>query len=104
MVGELGKKVQKRAHSKTSLDTPLSLPDFKVDTPVGSRKRRLRRGMLTVKDKIDICHRVLIAFEHHKDLAKQYRVSPFVVCCIVNKAKKNPAFLETLHEEEELKG
>ena len=47
---------------------------------------------------------VLVGLNPQKDVAKKHRVSPNVVCTIVNKAKKNPNFIEALHEEDLVKG
>ena len=99
-VAALGEVVRRRGHAKPSFDTPTSLPDFKEQVPVGSRQRRRRRGSLTLADKVDICHKVLVQFQHWKEVAKEHRVSLAVVSVLIKKAKKNPSFCEALHEKE----
>ena len=96
----LDKEAKRRGHSKTSLDTPESLPDFKMEVPIGCRKRRRRRGTLTLANKVDIAHQVLVQLHMQKEVAKQYRVSQCVVSAIITKAKKSPDFLQALHEKE----
>jgi len=63
---------------------------------VGRRYKSKRRGPLTISERIDIAHRVLIGFEKHSDLAKEFRVSPGVIAQVIHKAKVNKEFLSEL--------
>ena len=55
------------------------MDDFEEQTPHQSRKLSKKRKPLSVSDKIDIVHRVIIQHEKHADIAKEYRVRPSVV-------------------------
>ena len=56
---------------------------------ISSRKRSKRRGPLSTSEKVDIVHRVLISYEKHADIAREYRVTQQVIAHLMMKAKKN---------------
>ncbi len=58
---------------------------------------------MTVDDKIDIVHQVLKGFKMHKEVAREYRISRFVVSRLVRKAQNNKRFLRELLEKEDIK-
>ena len=71
-------------------------PRLNPDIAVGSRCKGKRRPMLTVDEKIEIIHKVYVAHEYMKDVAKQYRVGISVVQSLVSKARTNPGFVDDL--------
>ena len=66
----------------------------------GSRRRSRKPRHLNLAEKISTVHRVLIKHENHEDIAKELRISKTVVSFLVNKAKKNPDFLEELMHQD----
>ena len=56
---------------------------------------------MSVSDKIDIVHRVLIQNETHASTAKEHRVSALVVGKLMKKARQNPRFIEEMVSERE---
>jgi len=51
---------------------------------------------LSVDDKINIVHKVLVEFKYQQDVAKEYRISLNHVSQLVHKARKKPEFLREL--------
>ena len=77
-------------------------PDIDERVAVGRRQRSKRRGPVTLNEKIDIVHRVLIGFEKHADIARELRVAPSVVAMVIYKAKQKKEVLrELLNKREE---
>ena len=65
-------------------------------TNVDSRKRGNKRKTLTVADKVSIIHQVVISKIYHKQVAKEFRVTPACVSMLVRKAQRNPKFLSEM--------
>ena len=95
----LAKIVRQRGTPHDSIKTMLSQPDFKEPVPIGMRRRSRRRAVLSVDEKINIVHKVLVEFEYQKDVAKEYRISIQTVSTLVSKAKKKPEFLRELWDK-----
>ena len=78
------------------------LMQYKEPVPP-DRRHSCRKGKpLTVHEKLDIAHKVLVENELRKDVAKEYRISYQVVNRIVDKVKKKPGWLTEIisqHEE-----
>ena len=72
-------------------------------TALASRHRSKRRGPLTIAERIDIAHRVLIGHEMHAELAREYRVTAAVINMVISKARRNPTFLKALLEKRDEK-
>ena len=51
---------------------------------------------MTVAEKIEIVHKVVIEHEFQKDVAREYRVKNGVINQIVRKARKRPQLLDEL--------
>ena len=66
---------------------------------MGGRHRSKRRGPLTITERIDIVHRVLIGHEKHAELAREHRVTAAVIGMVMTKARRNPKFLRALLEK-----
>ena len=64
------------------LRTPKKLqankPDFKEPVAPGMRKRVKKKKHLSMSDKIQMVHRILVDFEKLDDVAREYRVSSHV--------------------------
>lgn len=58
---------------------------------------------MTVAEKVDIVHKVLVEHELQKDVAREYRVRPLVVHFIIKKAQRIPDFLLELVAERDRK-
>ena len=78
-------------------------PLLNPDTPLNSRHRGRRRPALTVAEKIEIVHKVIVEYEYQQDVAKEFRVSRYVVQALVNKARKNKDFIDELVAKRDLK-
>ena len=92
----IAKIIRKRGTPRDEVKQQLAQPDFDEHVPIGSRKKGRRRSVLSVDEKICIVHKVLISFEHQREVAKEYRISPNSVAQIVHKAKKKPKFIREL--------
>ena len=72
------------------------MEDKSESVPPGRRRKIKNRGPLKVKDKIEIVYKVLIANELQKDVAKEYRISPKIVCVLIRKVQKDHKLLDEL--------
>ena len=54
---------------------PLLPSEFEVPTSIACRSRIKNRPKLTLKDKVNILHRVIIEKHFEKDVAKEFRIS-----------------------------
>ena len=61
-------------------------------------KKRLFH-QLTLGEKVSIVHAVLIEMEHHKDVAREYRVPVSLVSRLVFKIKRNKKYLGELMDQ-----
>ena len=88
-VSRLAKRMRRGDYNDGATRKALLRPDFSEPVPVGARKRARKRGVLSTHDKINISYRVLIGFEKQADVARELRVSPWVVATLIHKATKN---------------
>ena len=59
---------------------------------------------MSVSEKIEIVHKMLVNHEHLKEVAREHRIGPGVVFSLVNKARKNLSFIdELMSRREEIK-
>jgi hypothetical protein len=58
------------------------------------------RAKLSISDKLEIAHKVIIDLEMQSDIAREYRVSNSRVSEIVKAAKKKPETMREAIEEE----
>ena len=67
--------------------------DFKEPVAPGLRKKGKKAQSLTLNDKVQVAHKVIV--EHHlqQEVAKEYRVSPVVVNQLIKKVMRNTSFL-----------
>ena len=86
----LAKKIKSRELHATTLDRPISNFDFKEPIPVGKRRASRKRRDLSTAEMVEVIHQVLVLKELQKDVAKEHRLKPVLVCQLVSKAKKNP--------------
>lgn len=77
--------------------------DFKEPIPIDMRKKSNKRGPLTVADKINIVHKVLIEHELYKDVAREYRVGVMTVQHLLKKVKDNKRFLDEARQDADSK-
>ena len=88
---DFDKAIQKIRSRKATRDIktgPAYCMDFKEPVPSTSRHRSSKRAPLTVNEKINIVHQVLVGKEMQAMVAREYRVSAKVVsilCCAVKK-------------------
>ena len=52
---------------------------------------------------MEIVEKVLVSFESHKDVARAYRVSTYVVNHLISKVQRNPLLLSELLDKKLLK-
>ena len=69
------------------------------DTPLGLKRKKGRAKPLTLDQKLDIVNRAIVDGEAQMDLAKDFRVSPCVICLLVKKVRKKPGYLRELISE-----
>jgi hypothetical protein len=101
-VSRLARRVQRGAFRDQQTEKALLACDISEQVAIGNRKRSKRKGPLTLNEKIDIVHRVLIGFEKHADIAREYRVAPSVVAMVIYRAKhKKEVLRELLNKREE---
>ena len=50
------------------------LDDFEVDTPCRLRKKGKRRAKISLGDKVEIVHQVLVEHQKMADVAKEFRI------------------------------
>ena len=55
---------------------------------------------MTVADKVNIVHKVIIQGHPNKDVAREYRVTASYVSTLVQKARKKPKFLSEMVQEQ----
>ena len=55
--------------------------------------------MLSFDEKLDICEKVLIDHQKHREVAKHYRVRPGRVASLIHKLKRQPKLLSELYDE-----
>ena len=72
------------------------------DYPTG-RYRKRRMNELSINEKINIVHDVLIRQHYHKDIALKYRITKLLVRTLVKKAKRNKEFFNELRTKEDEK-
>ena len=93
-----------RGYFKGKVLQPRDSTLINIQTPIPQRRVR-KPKRLTLQEKVDVVHRVLVSHEKHADVAKMYRVRSSVVGQLLSKAKKKPAFLgELVHKEEVVTG
>jgi Trp operon repressor len=102
-ISRLARKISRGEFRDNAVEKQQLRPDFNQRVAINSRKRSKRRGPLTTSEKVDIVHRVLISYEMHAEVAREYRVTPQVIAHLMMKAKKNKQFLhELLVERDEV--
>ena len=67
-----------------------------MDVPPGRRKRLKKQKPLTVSEKVEIVHKVLVQHEKVLEVAREHRRGVGVVQSLVTKARNNPALLSEL--------
>ncbi len=70
--------------------------DYKEPVPINLKRRIKRKKILSLKEKVQLVHKVLVQHQFLKDVAKEYHITQPAVSNIVRKAKKNPRFLDEL--------
>ena len=81
----LAKRISRGDYKQVSQEELISMPDFQLDVAPGKRKRSRKRGPLQLNEKMEIVEKVLVSFESHKDVARAYRVSTYVVNHLISK-------------------
>ena len=76
---------------------------FAEDVCPQKRKKKAKRGSLSVEDKVNIVHQVLVQNEMYADVAKEHRVSQQVIRRIIKQARDNKKFLAELMSERNAK-
>ena len=71
----IGKIIRQRGTPRDDVKTQQLQPDFKEHVPIGLRRKSRRRAVLSIDEKINIVHKVLIEFKYQQDVAKEYRIS-----------------------------
>ena len=72
------------------------------DYPTG-RYRKRRMHELSINEKINVVHDILIGQHYQKDIALKYRITAQLVRTLVKKAKGNKEFFNELRMKEDEK-
>ena len=95
-VQEAVRKVQYRVASRARDDRCFQRYDFKDKPSVRTRSRKPRPHPLTVEEKVDIVHQVLVKHQLLREVAQLYSLSISYVSALCKKAERNPQFLKEL--------
>ncbi len=95
-ISRLARRISRGEFREGAQEKQMIKPDFQETVAIRSRHRSKRRGPLTISERIDIAHRVLVGYEMHADLAREYRVSSGVIAQLIFKAKRHKGFLKEL--------
>ena len=92
-ISRLARRINRGEFRDNELEKLQLRPDFNQSVAINSRKRSKRRRPLTTSEKVDIVYRVLVSYEKHAEIAREYRVTQQVIAYLIMKAKKNKEFL-----------
>ena len=66
--------------------------------PADTRRQGRLRKVLSLDEKLDICEKVLIDHQKHREVAKEHRVRPGRVANLMHKLKRQPKLLTELFD------
>ena len=78
-VSRLEKKLLLRGQNKPEYRLKMSHVDYKEPVAIGMMKKAKSRGPLSVPEKVDVAHRVLVEHELYRDVAREFRVGVVAV-------------------------
>ena len=88
-ISRLARRISRGEFRDNALEKQQLRPDFNQTVAIGSRKRSKRRGPLSTSEKVDIVYRVMINYDKHDEIAREYRVTKQVIAHLMMKARKN---------------
>ena len=95
-------KVSMRGATRGDHHRCFAKQDYKGSPQLGP-PRRLRSGHhLSIGDKIEIVHEVLVGHRLQRDVAAAYQITPARVCSLCKRAEKDRSFLREMMEAREL--
>ena len=95
-ISRLARRIERGEFKHPTHEQLLAQFDLPEDAPVGKRQRSGKRGPLSLDEKVVVLKRIFIDHEFQKDVAKEHRVSHFVVNRLVSQVSKSPAMLQGL--------
>jgi len=98
---KIAKRLRNRNDGTVKEANPIKPSEYIEPTTASCRKRGTKRAMLTVGQKVDIVHKVIHWRLPILDVAKEYRITKPYVSMLVNKAQRNPKFLEYMIAEQD---
>ena len=100
-VSRLDMKIRRRGENKPERLVLRSHFDYVEPIAPGLRKKLKKRAAMSVSEKIEIVHQVLVDHELEKDVAREHRVGHLVVHLLVKKAQRNQHFIQELINQRE---
>ena len=97
---ELSKKIQNRGDKSLSNPNEIRPAEYKEHVSAASRKKGKHRPKVTLREKIEMVHKVINQYHSVKEVAKEFRISQPYVSRLCVQARKNPKFLSELSAEE----
>lgn len=95
-ISRLARRIERGEFRHPTEEQLLAQYDLPEDVPPGRRHRSLKRGPLSLEEKLGALKSVYVDNEYQKDVAKKYRTSLLVVNKLVNTVAKRPAVLSEL--------
>ena len=102
-VAMIGRLVRRRGTWVEAVRERYTPDDFSQPVPVGLRRRTGKRPPMSVAEKIQVVHQVLVGHDFQKDVAREHRISNTTVSKLVKKAVKNKDFLDELMQMQQEK-
>ena len=78
-IDKLARKIRQRGSTRDKGPRDSDGVDFKERVPPGRRRRLKCRQKLTVAEKVEIVHKVLVGHEKQPEVAREFRVGPVTV-------------------------
>ena len=103
IIDKYAKKLKQRSQLKVWGSRKQQSMEFKTITPVGSRKRIRKRGVLSIDEQLDITFRILCQNEKQADFSKEYCVTNACICNVFRRSRKDPKYISELLERRNLK-
>ena len=89
----MAKKIKSRAKALVKATGPISDVDFPEPVAAGLRHAVRKRKDLPAEEVAEVVHKVIVGHQLQKDVAKEHRLKPVLVCQLALKAKKNSKYL-----------
>ena len=72
---------------------------FKYEGPPGHKYVKRRLHQLSLAEKVDICHEVIVEKMAYDDIARQHRVAKSLITYLMGRVRKNKDYIQDLKQE-----